>query len=247
MYDSIPSPMDLAKKEDTRTISLRIKEKTITAFEKYAKQNKTTTSSLINGVLDSYIAFWREKDIEQNVKKFYQSEIDAAKEVLAQYLDKQAVRVKQLSDEDLCKIIIANSHSSYNDDAKKLNDCINGILNGNPEHYFSIDLDYDHEITCASKGSICKTVEHEAIEYLRDEYTEIKVPAEKFPIVAHMAQQFRKKKISLINEARMFEVYTEEATNRIVEVINSSNVDTSESRVALAKSLAKLFSELEEE
>ena len=51
----LPSPRELARKSSTKSISLRVNENTLLAFEKYAKLYDTTTSALINNLLDAYV------------------------------------------------------------------------------------------------------------------------------------------------------------------------------------------------
>lgn len=55
---SLPAPANLAKmsKETTRTISLRVKESVADQFSAWAAEYETTTSALINQLLESYIA-----------------------------------------------------------------------------------------------------------------------------------------------------------------------------------------------
>lgn len=52
---NLPSPIELARKSSSRSISLRVNEKTYLSFEKYAKQYNITVSALINNLLDSYV------------------------------------------------------------------------------------------------------------------------------------------------------------------------------------------------
>lgn len=52
---NFPSPAQLAKKEETKVTSLRVKQSTLIALDELAKSYGTNTSALINGILDSYV------------------------------------------------------------------------------------------------------------------------------------------------------------------------------------------------
>ena len=256
----LPSPKNLAKKEETRTVSLRVKEKTMTAFEKYAKQNNTTASALINGVLDSYILYWQQKDINQNPQEYYKRDIEATKKVMAQYLEKLASRMNKFTDKELCYAIFENSDlfgfcNFDNDEVEKygiikFEDFINEVINGKyfrGEFYVATHDSEEHEFACVHWDENHKS----EMDVYDDEYratercgVRIYVPAEKFPILGYIIQQYKKKSDILYGKKRK-QLFSRDTDQRIVNAINESKVDSPAGRIKFAKKIAKILSDFE--
>ena len=256
----LPSPRNLAKKEETRTVSLRVKEKTMTAFEKYAKQNNTTASALINGVLDSYIFYWQQKDINQNPQEYYKRDIESTRKVMAQYLEKLASRMNKFTDKELCYAIFENNDlfgfdNFYNDEVGKYGiikyeDFINEVINGRDfggEFYVATHDSEDHEFTCVHWDE-----KHKSKMNIYDDEdgaaqgcgVRIYVPAEKFPILGYIIQQYKKKSDILYGKNRK-QLFSKDTDRQIVDVINECKVDSPMSRIKFAKRIAKILSDFE--
>lgn len=110
MYDmnnikQLPSPENLTKKVRTKVFSIRLKESTIAEFEKYAQMyDGATVNSLMSGVLDAYVAA---QDIDT-------SNPDINKKIMRQYLEKLAVRVAKMDEEDLASKIVTDGAGYMN-------------------------------------------------------------------------------------------------------------------------------------
>ena len=239
----LPSPKKLAKKEDTRTVSLRVKEKTMTAFEKYAKQNDTTASALINGVLDSYIAYWQQKDSEQNSEEYQKRDRNAAKKVMSQYLEKLASRLGKFTDEELCATLFEESDDYIvKDDSENANAFAYRLKNKCWDTYISL---FTNDVLNREFNAI---EDEEAFidnqEELFDRGPYIGIPSEKFPTVAYMLFNYVKKNKALYGERRT-QLFSSETDEQIVDAINKTKVGSPEGRVQLAKRIAKILSEFE--
>lgn len=242
----LPSPKKLAKKEDTRTVSLRVKEKTMTAFEKYAKQNDTTASALINGVLDSYIAYWQQKDLEQNSEEYQKRDKNAAKKVMSQYLEKLASRMERLSDIDLCVSLYENNENYFWTTINDAEDFVDYMRKGKTSEVDEVISVFSgdplhREFACSDAGG---KSDIENCTGQNGNSPMIFIPAEKFPIAGYMILQYIKKNKSLY-EGKRKQLFSDDTDRQIVNIVNEAKVDAPKDRVIFAKKLSKVLSEFE--
>lgn len=88
---SLPTPQMLIKKakEETIPVSLRVKESTLAVFNKMAEDAGIKVGSMINTWLDFY------------AQNYANSSDDVSKEVMVQYLKKNAEKLLKMDDEEL--------------------------------------------------------------------------------------------------------------------------------------------------
>lgn len=244
MENHLPSPKDLARKEETRTISLRIKEKTITAFEKFAKQNDTTASSLINGVLDSYIVFWQQKESNESPEQLRKKDDLAARQVMEQYLNKLASRMGKFTNSDLCCALFEEDDEYVEKDgAENANEMAERIKDRdfNELGYAVYPNDSLGRVFCVSPDDVCRKDPNDDFP---DCGPTIYIPAKKYPVAAYMILQYVKKSKVLYGENRKV-MFSDEIDDQIVAIINNNNCGTQEDRCMMARDIGKVLSNFE--
>lgn len=226
---SYPSPKELAKKEVTRSISIRMKEKTMLAFEKLAQQYGCTASMMINNLLDSYVASLNNTNPEH--------EIRSSRKVMAQYLEKLAAKVGASSDDDLF-IALANDDTYSNADGYSFEDYLFALRN--PEKAdcnLMTEMWDDLQVKFALSEVANATIEKEEDADMVVHY--VYVPKEKYPVVANMVMGYLKKNEHLYDNKRSQKI--DMATlNAIVKAINEEN-----DRTKLAKTIGRLLAGFE--
>lgn len=228
---TMPSPKELAKKEATRPISIRVKERTMLTFEKLAKQYDTTASFMINNLLDSYVA-----TLDTPSEK---RDISNARKVMSQYLEKLAVKVGASSDEDLFVALARDKNGFANADEIEFEDYMYALRHPLDECDYTptVDMwdDLNTSLLLDDKNSEARLEE--------DDYGDgiaktIFVPRNKYPVVANMFLGY------LIKNEHLYEKRTqkidEKTIEKIVETINSTD-----DRIKLAKGVGKLLSQFD--
>ena len=239
--NDMPTPKDLAKKETTRPISLRIKEKTMLEFEKYAQMYNTTASSLINELLGSYIDIQNKKN-EDNTE-YHQLSKKAAHRVMSQYLEKLSARVGTANDEDLC-YSLANDAEYSNIESINSNTYYCDVIKTRDDASFHYEDDYavisvfmgDDRMTefmCVHQNE-CAWVSEDT-----DELHIIGVPASKYPIVGNMILGYTKKYDNLYPGQKLKIDST--TTEKMIIAINSTT-----DRTELAKKVGQVLASYEE-
>lgn len=226
---SFPSPKELAKKEVTRSISIRMKEKTMLAFEKLAQQYGCTASMMINNLLDSYVASLENTELENDIR--------SSRKVMAQYLEKLAAKVATASDDDLF-IALAKDCGYSNADQYELEDYIFALRNPDQADLTIMTEMWD-DLQVKFISSDCKnsTIKEESERGVIIHYVE--VPREKYPVVANMVLGYLVKNEHLYDNKRSQKI--DMATLKtIVNVINEEN-----DRTKLAKTIGRLLAEFE--
>ena len=236
--NDIPSPKDLAQKEATRPISLRIKEKTMLEFEKYAQMYNVTASSLINGLLDSYVDSQSKKN--ENDEEYRQSSIKAARKVMSQYLEKLAAKIGVANDEDLC-YALANDVNYSNIESVNLKTYYYDVV----ETRDNASFDYGDDIISVFMGDDLETefmCIHQKdcvwISENTDEQHIVGVPASKYPIVGNMILGYTRKYDNLYpDQALKIDLATME---KLIDAINNT-----EDRIELAKKISRVLATYE--
>ena len=225
---NIPSPKDLAQKEATRTLSIRVKEKTMLAFERYAQQYNVTASSLINNVLDAYIAN-QDSDIENDKA--------ISRKVMTQYLEKLAGRIGKCNDKDLCITLANNTDYSNIDEisATEYAQQVESVKEGG---------NWDATLSVFMGDSLSTEFEcwDEDKSYRFDDDPDlniIAIPAQKYAIVANMILGYVVKNEHLYNGSRK-QMIDLETINELINIIN-----TTDDRTELAKKIGKTLANYE--
>lgn len=224
--NNIPTPKDLAQKEVTRPISLRVKEKTMLEFEKYAQIYGVTASSLINGVLDSYVDIQNKKNAGDD--EYYQSSMKASRKVMSQYLEKLAAKVGAASDEDLCYTLAADTEHANIDEVS-------------PFEYF-LDVTENNSGLIEMHDALCTEFmankEDKCSLSVEDDFHVVIMPAKKYPVVGSMILGYVKKFDNLYPKKTIkIDVNTIE---KLVHAINKI-----ENSAELAKKIAKILASYE--
>lgn len=226
---SYPSPKELAKKEVTRSISIRMKEKTMLAFEKLAQQYGCTASMMINNLLDSYVASLENSKPEHDIR--------SSRKVMAQYMEKLAAKVASSSDDDLF-IALARDGSYSNADQFEFEEYLFALRNPK-EVDFSLMTEMwdDLNVVFISSDELKAKLREEKDDATISRYVE--VPREKYPVVANMVLGYLVKNEHLYDNKRSQKI--DIATlNAIIKVINEEK-----DRTKLAKAVGRLLAGFE--
>lgn len=221
---SLPSPMELAKKESTRPISIRVKESTMLTFEKLAQQYSTTASAIINNLLDSYAMG----------VQMANTRIDkiASKKVMAQYLEKMTSRIKNLNDRDLCLNLAKNGRTN-----------LEGLSPG--YYYEAVTKGHEDDLGPITLGDwdvvfMCSGNKESTVEYYDSESLKVNIPAKMFPIVGYIIGCYADKSDALYGDNRRFLV-SKTFFEQIADAINNKEY----SRENFAKRLCNILIEYE--
>lgn len=226
---NLPSPKELAKKEPTRPISLRIKEKTILAFEKLAQQHSVTANYLINNLLDAYVSTLETPDDPKKDRLI-------SRKVMSQYLEKLAAKVAQATNEELI-IALAN-----NKDFSNVEDC------EIDEYSWQINHPAEADATISTFMGDDLHVEFIPEDIKKAEYSEdgtdeftiriVHIPLKKYPIVANMVLGYVVKNENLYeNRTQKIDI---KSIKKIINVVNAND-----DRTMLAKKVGRILAEYE--
>ena len=204
--NSLPTPKELAKKEATRPISIRVKEKTMLTFEKLAQQYDTTASAMINNLLDAYVA-----NIASVSAKIDQN---ASRKVMAQYLEKLASRINKFTDDELC-LALAEDKEHANLDNLLPRDYLWAAKNEPGDDLISVFL--NDAINTEFK---CEDTEKASVDNVDDDSFIVFVPKKKYPVVGYIMSSYASKNDNLYSGGRkqMIDIKT---IKEIVKLINS--------------------------
>lgn len=226
---SYPSPKELAKKEATRSISIRMKEKTMLAFEKLAQQYGCTASMMINNLLDSYVASLEDTTPEHDIR--------SSRKVMAQYLEKLAAKVASASDDDLF-ITLAKDDTFSNADGYGFEEYLRALKKPSQTDIFIMtemfdDLQVKFVLSDCTKSTIKEEFDGELFIHY------VVVPKDKYPVVANMVLGYLIKNEHLYNNKRSQKIDMV-TLNAIVKTINEEN-----DRTKLAKTIGRLLAGFE--
>lgn len=253
-FGAMPSPFELANKNKSTTVtmSLRIKQTTKDFFEQQAKiiadseasegdkekSSKTSASSLMNNLLDSYAESYTQQAAEAPITT-----------VLKPYLENMAKKILKMDDESLIFRAFRDGHEAiqtiwssqgYNNITKMLNDFTALVeeykdyspYNG-PLYPIVQSKTRDMEIGAVENDKKSYFLEDGDDEYYR--YI-VNVPAKKWPTVIAVVDAYVRKMQELTHENDEIFSFSAEKFKELVGL-----VDSTDDKEELIKKLVKFF------
>lgn len=216
---NLPSPKDLAKKNSTRMISLRVKEDTFLAFEKYAKQYEITTSALINNLLDAYV---------ESLTLTSEQSFKATFTIMSDNLIKAANRIKEGDEETLADGLYRKT-KEYTDGAMPASELLKTIK----EIEAGKETDLEPSLPIFNDGMensdylliSCGNDIAQIFQYKDSGSIDMFIPAKNWLAVATILETYREQ-FERLKQENMELQLTKKALEKIVQVINKYGHDS---------------------
>lgn len=229
----LPQPEELIKKSATRSISLRVNEDTISAFERYAKLYDTTTSALINNLLDAYA-----KRLDTtNISEMDRTQL--AIKMMDSMLHKKAMKIRFKTRDELEQVLSCMYDVSYH---VKLDHSINpGSSDKDLSGEGIVSVEFDNDYICFMIGGSRKTKKTVANGWHR-----VEVPYMVWPHVVMMLLAYKDayKELNVSKQEDQEKYFIEEFLDKIIERIDATIGRPDELVSAMEKLLLHNFESL---